>query len=317
MLVSVVIPVYNGAKSIGPLVDRLIAELTDTDLQIVLVNDGSPDNSHEICCDIFRKYPDKVRYVNLARNFGEHNAVMAGLTHCDGDYAVIMDDDFQNPPEEVVRLVQEAERGGFDVVYSYYQEKRHHWLRNLGSQLNGWMANFMLDKPRDLYLSSFKCLNRFLINEITKYQGPSPYIDGLVLRCTDKIGKVLVRHEMRREGRSGYTVRKLIRLWLSMFVNFSVMPLRVSFLLGVAVSMAAAVTAVLVVVEKLLQPDLSAGWASLALLILLFSGLQLCILGLMGEYIGRTLLNANRQPQFVVRSVLDRDDAKQEQHGAT
>jgi len=317
MLVSVVIPVYNGAKSIGPLVDRLIDELTGTDLQVVQVNDGSPDNSHEVCSDIFHKHPEKVRYVNLARNFGEHNAVMAGLTHCDGDYAVIMDDDFQNPPEEVMRLVQEAERGGFDVVYSYYQEKRHHWLRNLGSDLNGWMANFMLDKPRDLYLSSFKCLNRFLIDEITKYQGPSPYIDGLILRCTDKIGKALVRHEERQEGRSGYTARKLIRLSLSMFVGFSVMPLRVSFLLGVAVSLAGAIMAVLVVVEKLLQPDLSAGWASLALLILLFSGLQLCILGLMGEYIGRTLLNANRQPQFVVRSVLQRDDKKRDEHGAT
>lgn len=314
MLISIVIPVYNGANTIGPLTDRLIADLGGRQMQIVLVNDGSRDNSHDACLRIFEKYPAVVTYLRLSRNFGEHNAVMAGLNHATGDYVVIMDDDFQNPPEEVLRLVDEAESHDWDVVYTYYDEKQHSFLRNIGSAFNGWMANFMLNKPKDLYLSSFKCLSRFVVREIIKYEGPSPYIDGLVLSLTDNIGRVKVRHDRRAEGRSNYTVHKLLMLWLSMFVNFSVTPLRVSFYVGVIVSFVAGILAVLAVVEKLLHPDLPPGWASLAALILLFSGLQLCVLGLVGEYVGRALLNTNRLPQYVVRSTLkkrDRDDEKQ------
>jgi undecaprenyl-phosphate 4-deoxy-4-formamido-L-arabinose transferase len=314
MLISIVIPVYNGANTIGPLTDRLIEGLGDHQVQIVLVNDGSRDNSHDACLRIFEKYPSFVTYLQLSRNFGEHNAVMAGLNHATGDYVVIMDDDFQNPPEEVLRLVEEAERNDWDVVYTYYDEKQHSFLRNIGSAFNGWMANFMLNKPKDLYLSSFKCLSRFLVREIIKYEGPSPYIDGLVLSLTDNIGRIKVRHDRRAEGRSNYTVQKLIMLWLSMFVNFSVMPLRVSFFVGVIVSIAAGILAVSAVVEKLLHPDLPPGWASLAALILLFSGLQLCVLGLVGEYVGRALLNTNRLPQYVIRSTLKekgRDDGEQ------
>lgn len=184
------IPVYNGAVTIGQLVDTIVAGLSPHNLQVVLVNDGSKDNSHQVCEEIFHKYPSVVTYLRLARNFGEHNAVMAGLRHATGDYAVIMDDDFQNPPEEITRLVQEASSGDFDVVYSFYDEKKHHWFRNLGSTFNGWVAHFMLNKPKGLYLSSFKCLNRFLIKEIVKYDAPFPYIDGLILSLTDNIGTV-------------------------------------------------------------------------------------------------------------------------------
>src|SRR5262249_34554163 len=134
------------------------------------------------------------------------------------------------------RLIEHASVYGYDVVYTYYRHKQHHWFRNLGSRLNGYVANFMLDKPRDLYLSSFKCLSRFTVDEVLKYPGPFPYIDGLALRCTRNIGKLEVRHEPRREGRSNYTWRKLVRVWLSMFVNFSVMPLRVSTIMGLTFS---------------------------------------------------------------------------------
>ena len=298
------IPVYKGADTIGPLTERLVNELCDRDLQLVLVNDGSPDNSHEVCLKIHERFPEVVTYIRLARNFGEHNAVMAGLNHAAGDYVVIMDDDFQNPPEEVISLVQTAEQGDYDVVYSYYDRKQHHLLRNLGSAFNDRVANFMLSKPKDLYLSSFKCLNSFLVREIVKYQGPSPYIDGLVLSLTDNIGRVKVRHDKRLEGISSYTPRKLVTLWLSMFVNFSVMPLRLSFLIGLAVSALSGIMAVLAIVERLLRPEIPAGWAYLAVLILLFSGLQLCVLGLIGEYVGRSLLNTNHLPQYVIRSTL-------------
>jgi undecaprenyl-phosphate 4-deoxy-4-formamido-L-arabinose transferase len=308
MQVSIVIPVYNGARSIGPLVDRLVDILGTNALQIVLVNDGSPDNSDEVCRSLYARFPETVTYVKLAKNFGEHNAVMAGLQHARGDYVVIMDDDFQNPPEEVIRLIEHAYAYNYDVVYTYFARKRHHWFRNLASRLNHHVANWMLDKPRDLYLSSFKCLSRFTVNEILKYPGPFPYIDGLALRCTRNIGKLEVRHEPRREGQSNYTFRKLVRLWLSMFVNFSVMPLRMSTLMGLAFSAVGLGLGVWTFVEKMVSPNVPVGWSSVIVALVLFSGVQLVMLGLMGEYLGRLFLSSNQTPQYVVREVLDSEN---------
>ncbi len=305
MIVSIVIPVYNSAGTIGALVDRLIAALGVDALHVVLVNDGSSDDSDAACRALSARYPGTITYVRLARNFGEHNAVMAGLHHARGDYVVIMDDDLQNPPEEVIRLIDHACAHGYDVVYTYSPRKHHHWLRNLGSRLNDRVATFMLEKPPDLYLSSFKCLSRFIVREILKYRGPYPYVDGLALRCTRNIGRVQVRHEPRRKGRSNYTLSKLLRLWLNMFVNFSVTPLRMSTLLGLACGVLGFLLGIEVVGERILRPDVPVGWASVLVAILLFSGVQLVMLGLMGEYLGRLFLTENQTPQFVVREVVE------------
>jgi undecaprenyl-phosphate 4-deoxy-4-formamido-L-arabinose transferase len=299
---SIVIPVYNGADTIGELVGRLSEVLAPERFQLVLVNDGSSDNSHEVCMDLVSRY-DFLTYVNLSRNFGEHNAVMAGLAHTDGDYVVIMDDDLQNPPEEVLNLLRVARSGRFDAVYSHYRAKRHHWLRNLGSRFNNWVANFMLDKPRDLYLSSFKCLSRFAVGEILKYRGPFPYIDGLLLRVTRNIGKIEVSHSERATGRSGYTLGKLVGLWLNMFVNFSIIPLRVSALLGIVFSTLGALLSVYVVIEKMINPNIPIGWPMLIIVVMIFSGVQLLILGIIGEYLGRLFLTGNSTPQYTVRGV--------------
>ncbi len=305
MLVSVVIPVYNGARTIGPLVERLLDALSGRALQIVLVDDGSIDASDEACRTLSGRHAGVVTYVMLGRNFGEHNAVMAGLWHARGDYAVIMDDDFQNPPEEAERLVNHAVEHRYDVVYTYSPVKHHHWLRNLGSRVNDRVATFMLGKPRHLYLSSFKCLSRFLVDQVLTYRGPYPYIDGLVLRCTRNIGTLEVRHAPRQEGRSNYTPRKLFRLWLNMFVNFSVMPLRVSTVVGLGASLLGLALGVEAFVERLLRPDVPVGWASVLVPIVLLSGVQLVMLGLLGEYLGRLFLTENQTPQFVVREVVE------------
>jgi undecaprenyl-phosphate 4-deoxy-4-formamido-L-arabinose transferase len=307
MTITIVIPVYRGANSIGPLVHRLIDILgrSPYGLQIVLVNDGSPDNSHEVCLDLHTEFPDIVTYLKLARNFGEHRAVMAGLNHAGGDYVVIMDDDFQNPPEEVTRLIDHAVKYNYDVVYTYYNKKHHHWFRNLGSKLNDVVANVMLGKPRGLYLSSFKCLSRFLVKEIIKYSAPYPYIDGLALRSTQNIGTIQVRHEPRREGQSNYTFRKLVSLWLSMFVNFSVMPLRVSTVMGLIFSAMGFLMSLVVVIEWLARPETPPGYSSVIVSVVLFSGVQLIMLGLVGEYLGRLFLTNNQTPQFVVRELYE------------
>lgn len=301
MKLSIIIPVYNGAKTVSRLVDELIAQPGKHAPEIILVNDGSKDNTDEVCTSIFNKYKGIVKYICLARNFGEHNAVMAGLNSAIGDYAVIIDDDFQNPPGEIQKLVDKAVSGGFDVVYSFYEKKYHSWFRNMGSAFNNLIANFLLNKPRGLYLSSFKCMNRFSVDEVIKYKGPFPYIDGLILRSTQKIGKAMVEHIERKEGKSGYTIRKLVRLWLNMFINFSILPLRVSVFLGFIFLFLGIILSIHTIIEKILNPDIPFGIASIFLSILVFGGIQLLMLGLIGEYLGKLFLANNQTPQYVIR----------------
>ena len=300
--VTVVIPVYFAEATLGRLVGAVLEAFRPKfGLQVVLVNDGSTDGTHAECERLVSDHPDIVTYVRLARNFGEHNAVMAGLHRAEGEYVVVMDDDFQNSPSDAVRLVEETRDGDFDIVYSRYTERRHKLYRVLGSKFNGWVANLMIDKPPDLYLSSFKCMRQWLAKEVLSYQGPFPYLDGLALRCTRNIGKLVVDHGERASGESGYTGRKLIRLWGNMFVNFSVMPLRASTVFGGLLVVVAAVLSLVVVFETLSGRPLPSGWPFLAIVMMFFSGGQLLMLGIIGEYLGRLFLTANRTPQFVVR----------------
>ncbi len=308
LFVSIVVPVYRGRDSVTPLVERLVSSLSPSyRLEIILVNDDSPDDSEAVCIEVQKRFPDVVRFFSLARNVGEHNAVMAGLNQVRGDWALIMDDDFQNPVSEVHKLLDYASTHDYDVIYSYYKSKRHAAWRNLGSRFNDKVANLMLKKPRDLYLSSFKVLNRFLIGEIIQYKLPYPYIDGLILRTTSKIGRVEVAHEARREGRSGYTLAKLIRLWLNMFTNFSILPLRTATVMGAICSLFGLGLGVWTVVEKLSQPTLPVGYPLLMIVVLLFSGIQLLSLGIIGEYIGRIFLSQNRKPQYTIRKRFEGD----------
>ena len=302
---SIVIPVYNGAGTIGPLVDKLERELSEKmPLEVVLVNDGSPrDNSAEVCEGIARQKPWVV-FVDLSRNFGEHNAVMAGLNHCSGDCAVIMDDDFQNPPQEVHKLLAELDKG-HDVVFSRYATKMHHPLRNLGSRFNNLVASVMLDKPRDLYLSSFKVINRFVIDEVIRYDGPYPYIDGLILRVTRRFGTVEVQHDDRAQGQSNYTLRKLVSLWLNMFVNFSILPLRAVAVTGFLFAALGLLGVAYAVYAKFTEPGLPLGWASIVSVLLLVSSVQLISVGVLGEYLGRLFMKTNRLPQFVARRTIN------------
>lgn len=299
---SIVIPVYNSQDSISKLTDHLVASLgVDYKLEIVLVNDSSKDNSEKLCIALYEKYETIVKFYSLSKNVGEHNAVMAGLNHTTGDFIVIMDDDFQNPISEVIKLVEFAKENSYDVVYTYYDRKQHHFLRNLGSKFNDKVANVMLKKPKDLYLSSFKLMSKFLVNEIIKYDLPFPYIDGLILRTTTNIGKIQVYHKERIVGKSGYTLTKLIALWLNMFTNFSILPLRVSIYIGFVFAFLGLIFGVYTVIEKLSNPRLPIGFAALAVSVFIFAGVQLISLGMIGEYIGRIFLSQNKRPQYTVK----------------
>jgi len=301
---SLVIPVYNGSRTVAALVEHITKIFGSTSFEIVLVNDGSEDESERVCAELAEKFAQNVTFVHLSRNFGEHSAVLAGCTQARGRYVAVLDDDGQNPPEEVVRMLDELKRKNYDVVYGHYIEKKHSWFRNVGSRFNNLIATLMLHKPKDLYLSSFKVMNRFLIDEITKYRGPYPYTDGLIYRVTRNIGQIPVEHRPSASGQSRYTLRKLVRLWLNMFLNFSIKPLRISVYVGLLASCLSIVLLVAILIDKLwITPNLTVGIPTVLGAVVFFSGVQLMILGLVGEYLGRLYLDQTGTPQYVVRYI--------------
>ena len=304
---SVVIPVYLGAATIGELVGALRALEIEGGLEIVLVVDGSPENSLDVCKQLAAEPGAPITLLSLSRNFGEHNAVMAGFSRARGAYAITMDDDLQNPPAEVRRLFEHARDGGYDAVYTYYAEKKHAPWRNLGSKFTNWCADRLIDKPPGLYHSSFRCISAFVRERIVaSYEGPFPYVDGLVFQVTQNVGRVQVHHLPRNEGQSNYTLRRLIRLWLAMFLNFSVMPLRLATLAGLAFGALGAVGAVITTVEAIVSDKPPQGWASMMVAVLVLAGVQLVVIGMIGEYLGRMFLAVNRKPQYLVREVFRR-----------
>ena len=300
--ISIIIPVFNAENSIENLVEELIDQISENNpIEIILINDCSADESEKKCINLYEKYSDLIITLSLAKNVGEHNAVMAGLNYMSGDYALIMDDDSQNPVSEVKKLIAYAEKSDYDVIYTFYSKKFHSLFRNLGSIFNNFVASIMLKKPRNLYLSSFKIMNSFIAKEIIKYDLPYSYIDGLILRTTENIGTLEVDHHPRAESKSGYTIRKLVSLWLNMFTNFSILPLRVAIITGFIFSFLGILLGLQTIIERLNNPDLPACYALLITTFAIFSGIQLISIGMVGEYLGRMFLSQNKKPQFTVR----------------
>jgi glycosyltransferase involved in cell wall biosynthesis len=304
---SIVIPLFDAALTLPALCQELSALEILGGLELILVNDGSRDETEAIALKLIRESPEPITFLSLSRNFGEHNAVLAGLRASSGRYVVTMDDDLQNPPSEVLKLLAIAEAEQRDVVYAIYERKAHAWWRNLGSTLTNFIADYVVDKPKKLYLSSFRCITRLIADEVAKSRNPYPYIDGLIFQITQNAGVARVRHVEREQGRSGYTLRKLVRLWMSMLVNFSVLPLRLMTLAGIITSALGFLAVIEVVLEHLLKRN-PTGWSSLMAAILLLSGTQLLLLGILGEYVGRIHLGVSDKPQSVVRATFRSPD---------
>jgi len=301
---SFVIPLYNSADTIGSLVREIAALDVAGGHEIILVNDGSRDGTSTVCQRLLEEAAIPVLLVEHARNYGEHNAVLTGWRHARGAYIVNLDDDGQNPPAEALRLWAKARTEELDVVFGDYDVKRHAAWRNWGSTLTNRLTDWALDKPRGLYLSSFRCVSAFAARSVAANNGPFPYLDGLLLQVTQRIGSLPVQHRSRQVGRSGYTLRKLLRLWLSTLVNFSVLPLRVATLLGLVLAAAGFLALAVVLYWWWRGTGPAFGWGSLMAALLVFSGVQMVMLGVMGEYLGRMFITVNQRPQALVRDVL-------------
>lgn len=292
MLLSVVIPVYHGAVTITHLVETVQEQLKAYAFEIILINDGSKDNSEQVCISLSEQYKN-ISFLSLRKNFGEFNAVMCGLNYTKGEYTVIIDDDFQNPPSEIIKLLETAQKGNFDVVYSQYDEKKHHVVRNFGSWLVNQVTTSLFKKPQDLYLSSFKIIRKEVVEEICKYKGPYPYLDGLIFNITDNVGKITVIHNDRHHGESNYTAKKLAGLFLNIIFGYSLLPVRLSLFLGMLSTFIAIILSILQFFSIIDYP--------IRLVILFFGGIQLISIGIVGEYIGKTFLTQGSTPQYTLK----------------
>lgn len=307
-LVSFVIPCYRSEHTITAVVDevrRTMPALSQYDYEIVLVNDCSPDNTFSVISGLAEN-DERITAVDLAKNFGQHAALMAGFHHCAGDIIVCLDDDGQTPANEVGKLLSKLEEG-YDVVYASYESKQHSSFRNWGTKLNNKMTEIMLGKPKELQIPSYLAARRFIIEEMLSYTHCYPYVDGLILRTTRNICNVPVDHRAREEGESGYTLAKLIGLWMNGFTSFSVKPLRLASYFGAFTALAGFIYAIVIIIKKFVDSSVPLGWSSTMALQLVLGGIILLVLGISGEYIGRIYMCMNNAPQFVVRKLVKKD----------
>lgn len=309
--VSFVIPCYCSEKTIGSVVDeieRTMPGLSQYDYEIILVNDCSPDNTFPVISSMAEN-DGHITAVDLTRNFGQHGALMAGFHHCRGDIVVCLDDDGQTPADEVGKLLSKLEEG-YDVVYASYEHKQHSKFRNWGTRINNKMTEIMLGKPKDLSIPSYLAAKRFIIDEMLNYKHCFPYVDGLVLRSTRRICNVPVNHRQRQQGESGYTIGKLLSLWMNGFTSFSVKPLRLATYAGVLTAFLGFIYALVIVIKYFIDSSVPVGWSSTMALQLVLGGIILVVLGLIGEYVGRIYMCINASPQFVERQVVKKKDSE-------
>lgn len=305
-LISFVIPCYRSAATL-PGVVREIKDTMKTfegyEYEIVLVNDSPPDDTFETIREICRQNRN-VTGIDLARNFGQHNALMAGFHYIKGEIVICLDDDGQTPADEAGKLI-EAIEGGADVVYAKYAHKHHSGFRNFGSHINEVMTRLMLGKPKELYVSSYFAAKRFVVEEMIRYQYAYPYVIGLVLRTTQNIVNVEVAHRDRTAGTSGYTLGKLLGLWFNGFTAFSVKPLRIATMTGAVCAAAGFLYGIYTIIKKIFinPPGLVTGFSALMSVLVFMGGMLMLMLGLVGEYMGRMYISMNNSPQYVIREI--------------
>lgn len=302
MKLSFVIPCYRSESTIGTVVQEIrdtIATRPGTDYEIILVNDCSPDNVWQVIRQLAAE-DCHIKGICLAKNFGQHSALMAGYGQTTGDFVISLDDDGQTPANECFKLVDKLEEG-FDVVYACHVKSTQKVYRRFGSFINRKMAESLIGQPQNLRASSFFIARKFVIDQITQYQNSFPYIGGLIFRTTKKIGSVEIQHRKRILGESNYTLMSLLSLWINGFTAFSVKPLRLATYIGVLCAVLGLGSGIYIVIQKIMMPEMLMGYASIMSTMLFLGGMIMLILGLIGEYIGRIYICINQAPQYVIR----------------
>ncbi len=307
--VSFVIPCYRSEHTLPHVIAEIkekMATLAQYEYDIFLVNDCSPDNTFDVIKKLCSEN-DNIKGIGFARNFGQHAALMAGLRHSDGDYVVCLDDDGQTPADEVDKLLAKLD-DGYDAVYAAYEHKQHSAFRNMGSRVNEMMLRIMLEKPKDLYISSYFAVKRFVVEDMIRYENSYPYVIGLVLRATKNIANVVVNHREREEGNSGYTLKKLLSLWFNGFTAFSVKPLRIATTVGGTSAAVGFLYGLYTIIKRFVNPAVPMGFSAIMSAIVFFGGMMMLMLGMIGEYIGRIYISLNNSPQYVIRETINMEE---------
>ncbi len=295
---SVVIPVYDSEDNLIPLHAALSDALASFTWEVVLVDDRSRDASWHRIEGLVARDP-RVIGVRLRRNYGQDSAIMAGLHHARGEYVVIMDDDLQHHPRDIPALYAAVAKG-YDVCFADFPRKLQTRVKNLGSWLGGKVAEVVIRKPPHIYMSPFKIIRGEVVEELLRYRGPYPYVDGLLFQVTDSVTQVRVEHHPRHAGRSSTRLRKQTVVFATLATAFSIAPLRVVTVAGFAVSLLSFLLGAFFLVLYFVRGTGVYGWTSIALTNLFLGGTILTALGITGEYVGRILMNVNALPQFTV-----------------
>jgi undecaprenyl-phosphate 4-deoxy-4-formamido-L-arabinose transferase len=298
---SVVVPVYNSASILPHLVERLEKVFRDLDrpFELLLVDDCSADDSWRTIGELRARHPF-IRAWRLMRNFGQHNALMCGFQRCRGEIVVTLDDDLQNPPEEIPRLFAEQQARDLDVVFGYFGDRRHSWFRNLTSRLSRRLVRIAIPGI-DPHFSNFRLMRRAVVDELAKQRHDFLYTDGLISWVTTRTGAVNVRHDPRHSGASNYSFGKLVRYFAVALLTFTAVPLRLISVAGIASAAVALAFGVIYLALKLMGDIVVPGFAATIVAVFFLGGIQLFSIGIVAEYIGKMFLKQSHKPQYVVR----------------
>lgn len=304
---SIVIPCYRSSHTIAEVVKKTIEELNRLSVgsyEFILVDDLSPDGGKTVAAlQSLTEEFDCITAISLAHNVGQHNALICGLNYAEGDIIIFMDDDMQTHPSQIKKIIDGLDED-HDVVYGYYSSKKHSGFRNIGSWFTHTSVRILLGKPKEMKTSSFVAMKKYVRDSIIKYPAHYTQMQGLILRTVsyDRIASVPIDHFERAYGESGYTLKKLVSLW-SNIAGFSIVPLRFAQKFGVLTTLCGVLGLIWLLVRKIISKTKILGWTSTMMTIIIFSGIILLTLGIVGEYVGRMFLTMGNYPQFVVREV--------------
>lgn len=306
--ISFVIPCYRSEKTIKLVIDEIIetvGQKKEYDYEIIAVNDYSPDNVYDVLVELANHNP-KIKVINFAKNMGKHSAVLAGYTVASGDYVVDLDDDFQCPTYELWKLLEPLEKDICDVAIAAYHVKKENLIKRLGSRINSKMTDILMNKPKEIRFENFSIRKKFVCDEMTKYKNPYPFLEGLTLRVTHRIVTVSMEERERADDNSsGFTFVKSFSLLVNGLTAFSVLPLRVSTFVGVTAAFVGFMWGIYAIIHKIVNPNVAMGYSSLLAVILFIGGLNMIMLGMIGEYVGRIYISVNDSPQYVIKDTIN------------